>query len=143
MKSLQAALGNVLARVDTNENEIRCLDDNILQMCSSIHALQVSCRPNYAGGTQPRPTSHARSVLLTHTPTTCSEALLHTPVSAHASTSSTTGILSLSLSRSLSFTLSLSRSLSFALSLTLSLSRSLFLALSPARALSLTKLQME
>jgi hypothetical protein len=46
VRRLHEAISNVLVRVEANENEIRCLDDNILHICSSIHSLQAAAAPN-------------------------------------------------------------------------------------------------
>ncbi len=42
LQQIRQMLDAVATRVDSNENEIKCLDSNILMMCSSIHALQAA-----------------------------------------------------------------------------------------------------
>lgn len=37
---MQQALDRILTRLERNEDEIKCLDNNILHVCSCIHALQ-------------------------------------------------------------------------------------------------------
>ncbi len=40
VRDLQQALDRIFARLERNEDEIKCLDNNILHVCSCIHALQ-------------------------------------------------------------------------------------------------------
>ena len=42
VKRLDETIAGLITRVESNENEIKCLDNNLLDMCSCIHALRAA-----------------------------------------------------------------------------------------------------
>lgn len=85
IQSLQQALDRLLARLDRDEDEIKCLDNNILHVCSCIHALQAASRahactsPDMPNSRIPIVARGDKGVPLTQTPALSSQTSRKTP----------------------------------------------------------------
>jgi len=96
---LQQALDRILTRLERNEDEIKCLDNNILHVCSCIHALQEDF-PARAYASTEIPHSQISHVARgekgahTQTPALTSQAFRTTPRSDLSSAQSSQRLLS-------------------------------------------------